>query len=153
MLRACNKQIEPAREFLTKITIRLRNGVFLETKLPPIMDIQYYSACDSVSCPIKSEPLPLEDLPGGKVLMLGQSVGYFPGSRRITLLENRVNSILVRFCLSNKCSLEGVLHGLSDEDMASYETKQYSSCLSHRIACSYLPVEDWIIQVPLHSLL
>ena len=133
MLRARNKQIGPARDFLTKITIRLRNAVFLETKLPPIMDIQYYSACDSVSCPIKSEPLPLMEFADGEVSMLGQSVGYFPGSRRITLLENRVNSILVRFCLSNKCSLEGVLQGLSDEDMASYETKQYASCLSHRI--------------------
>ena len=71
MLHRCNSQIEPARDFLTKISISLRN-VNVETEL------QMLSSDDYVSIPIKTKPLPLLEFAVGEVSMVGQRIGYLP---------------------------------------------------------------------------
>ena len=121
MLHRCNSQIEPSRDFLTKISISLRN-VNVETQLLP----GNIHSDDYVSIPIKTKPLPLLEFAVGEVSMVGQRIGYLPGNAHL-LMGVRANSILLRFCLSTKVALEGVLHGLSVEDFARFENKTYSS--------------------------
>ena len=121
MLHTCNTQIEPARDFLTKISISLRN-VNLETELQPD-DIH---SEDYVSIPINTKPLPLLEFAVGGVTMVGQRIGYFPGNAHL-LMGVRADSILLRFCLSTKCAIEGVLHGLSVVDFDRFKNKIYSS--------------------------
>jgi len=119
-----NKHLEAVCDFFTKIELRLRDGhvitiALIETSTGDDSDDDYLSVL------VDSGPMPLSAFRSGKVSMLGQNIGLFPGDNHLALGIRRNGAILLRFALSNHCAVDGILQGLSNEDYSRLKKRTF----------------------------
>ena len=119
-----NKRLEAVRDFFAKIELCLRDGHVITTVLTETSTGDD-SDDDYLSVPVDSGPLSLSAFRSGKVSILGQNIGLFPGDNHIALGIRRNGTILLRFALSNHCAVNGILQGLSNLSMSGFA---YSQC-------------------------